>query len=458
MDLRGKKILVVGLGKSGAAAAAFLKNRGAVVTATDAADEKDIGAAADEMRALGIALELGDHPPGSFESADLIILSPGVPHTIGPLLKAAEHGVPVIGEIELASRFINEPVVAVTGTNGKTTVTELLGEMLRLSGLQVFVGGNIGTPLISYVDSRERADVVVVEVSSFQLDTIATFRPNVGVILNITEDHLDRYPDLEAYARSKARLFENQTPEDIAIINGADPLVDAVCREISAKKLIFCSGKAACVGAVIGDDRIQVRLPETSAGTAGKNGREISLDLSRGTFRGRHNLENAGAAGLAALAAGGTVAGIQNALDSFKPPVHRLEFVDTIKGTDYYNDSKATNVNAVVRALENFTSPVVLIMGGRDKGSHFAALEERVRRHVKKLILLGEAAGAIASVLGQTVETETVSSMETAVTAAAEAVLPGETVLLSPGCASFDMFISYADRGEAFKKAVRQLK
>ena len=452
MDLKNKRILVVGLGKSGAAAAAFLKSRGAEVTVTDTAPEPDIAAAARDMRAMGIAVESGGHHMRSFETADLVVLSPGVPHTIDPVLRAADRGIPVIGEIELASRFITEPMVAVTGTNGKTTVTLLLGEMLRQSGRRVFVGGNIGAPLIDYVREKQHADLLVVEVSSFQLDTIETFKPMVGVLLNITEDHLDRYPDFDVYARSKARLFENQTPDDTAVLNASDPMVRSVCRHIAARKLWVSSrpdADIASAGAILNGSRILCRRQETG---------EIPFDLSGVKFSGRHNLENAGAACLAALAAGGTVKGIQTALNHFTMPGHRLELVDTIQGVSYYNDSKATNVNAVHRALESFTDPVVLIMGGRDKGSNFRILEACIRNHVKKLILMGEATDVIASALGNATEIETVSSMEEAVAAAAKSALPGETVLLSPGCASFDMFTDYARRGEAFKKAVNRLK
>ena len=451
MDVTDKNVLVAGLGKSGAAAAAFLRSRGAAVTVTDAAAESSLGAVAAEMRAMGVSLELGGHNPASFESADLIVISPGVPHTIAPVQRAAARGVPVIGEIELAWRFVREPIVAVTGTNGKTTVTLMVGEMLRHSGRRPFVGGNIGTPLIDYVRSGQTADTVVVEISSFQLDTIRTFRPGVGVLLNITEDHMDRYPDFAAYARSKARIFENQTSGDIAVLNGSDPIVRSACRGISGRRHVY------------GIDPMDRQPPEDGAHISGGAIRcrvaarsEAVFDLSRVKFTGRHNLENACAACLAALTAGGSATGIQAALNRFRTPAHRLELVATVRGVRYVNDSKATNVNAVSRALESFDSPVVLIMGGRDKGSRFNGLRDPLRRRVRKLILMGEAAPALAAALDGAAPMEIVADMDEAVMAAAGYARPGEVVLLSPGCSSFDRYDSYAERGHIFATAVKK--
>lgn len=445
--------MVVGLGKSGTEAAVFLKDRGARVTATDAASEPELGTTAESLRDMGITLQLGTHDAACFLASDLIVVSPGVPHTLEAIAAAARKGIPVIGEVELASRFIREPLVAVTGTNGKTTVTMLLGEMLRESGLEVFVGGNIGDPLIGYVIKKRRSDVLVVEVSSFQLDTIDTFRPHVGVLLNITEDHMDRYDGFDAYVRSKARLFENQTDEDIAVFNHADPAVRSACRNLPAKRLPY--GPAGSVsltagpGAYLNGTGIHCR-------TAGS--RETAFDLSRVRFAGRHNMENAAAAILAALAAGGSPEGIQAALERFTTPAHRLEPVATIRGIRYVNDSKATNIDAVARALESFDTPLVLIMGGRNKGGDFSGLQEPISRRVKRLIVMGEAAEKIAAAVGNATHWQSVSSMEDAVGAAAAAARPGDTVLLSPGCASFDWYDGYAQRGDAFKNAVGKLE
>jgi len=457
MELLHKKILVVGLGRSGAAAAAFLSSKGAVVTVTDSATEQEIGRAAADLKKMGVAVEVGGHDPGSFKKADLIVVSPGVPHTIGPLTEAAGRGVPVIGEIELGSRFIQEPIVAVTGTNGKTTVTLLIGEMLRRSGVAVFVGGNIGNPLIGYANGGQSAEVIVVEVSSFQLDTIRAFRPDVGVLLNITEDHLDRYPDFMGYARSKARLFENQSAKDIAILNDADPVAGKVCQDVVSQKLYFNTPDLLKGGALISGDRIDIRIPGDFSCRSLGTDRNIRLDLGRVDFHGQHNFENAGAAALAAFVAGGTREGIQGALDDFMPPEHRLELVETRNGIDFYNDSKATNVDAVKRALESFNRPVILIMGGRDKGGNFGILSENIRRHVKHLVLMGEAKETIARALDRHVGIALAGSMEEAVGKAAGLAGPGHAVVLSPGCTSFDMYADYAKRGAAFKAAVARL-
>lgn len=438
MELANKNILIVGLGLSGIAAARFAKNKGACVIVTDISKEEGLSLSVSELRAEGIRMELGQHKSETFERADLIVISPGVPHTIVPIQKATAAGVPVVGEIELACRFIEEPLVAVTGTNGKTTTTTLLGTMLERSGFKVFVGGNIGRPLIEYADNEDKAEIVVAEVSSFQLDTIDTFRPRVGVLLNITEDHLDRYPDFAAYARSKARIFENQQESDTAIINGSDPLVLEICKNIRSRKILFN---------VPGEKATLNLEPETR-----------SFDFSSVSLLGRHNRENASAASLAALASGGTIAGIQSALHDFKGLSHRLEYVATINDVDFFNDSKATNVDATVRALETFSKPVILIMGGRDKGGNFQALKKSVFRHTKKLIVMGAAKQKIQSSLGEVVDTQTASSMEQAVCSAYQAAAPGDVVLLSPACASFDMFSSYAERGEFFCKAVERLQ
>ncbi|OQX27672.1 MAG: UDP-N-acetylmuramoyl-L-alanine--D-glutamate ligase, partial [Desulfobacteraceae bacterium IS3] len=312
MELYNKKFLVAGLGMSGAAAARFLKNRGASVTVTDMAEEQNLLVYAPMMREMGISLELGQHRIETFEDADAIVLSPGVPHFIAPVKAAIAKGIPVIGEIELAFRFIAEPIVAVTGTNGKTTVTTLLGKMLENSGFKVFVGGNIGNPLIAYVDRGDKADRIVLEISSFQLDTIDTFRPRVGVLLNITDDHLDRYPDFMAYAKSKARIFENQTEDDVAVLNMADPAVREVTQHIRSRKMGF--------------------------GVRGSGfGENFPSPLI-----GRHNEDNVSAACLAAIASGATKEGIQSALDNFKGLPHRIEYVAEIAGVRYFDDSKGT--------------------------------------------------------------------------------------------------------------------
>lgn len=464
MKLAEKKIVVVGLGITGIAVARFLKRRGASVIVTDSAAERDLGPQAQKMRAMGIPMELGRHSPAVFESAELIVLSPGVSHTIEPVRQARKCGIPVMGEIELASRFIREPILAVTGTNGKTTTTELLGSMLAVSDFAVFVGGNIGNPLIDYVDSEKQADVIVAEISSFQLDTIETFRPGIGVLLNITVDHLDRYPDFDAYAASKMRLFENQQAGDIAVLNGSDFRVRSLTGRLSSKKLYYASLNDNEEGALINGKKMVFRLNESFSSDHDFRSPhsafrlQSSLDISNIKLRGRHNLENACAAGLAALAAGARPQAIQKALDQFRGGAHRLEWIGTIQGVDFYNDSKATNVDAVIRAVACFAGPVVLIMGGLDKGGNFQALREIMPRHAKNLIVMGSAADQIQSALGDIVPTLPATSMTDAVQQAYRIVSPGDVVLLSPGCASFDMYDNYAQRGEDFRQAFEKLK
>lgn len=464
MELAQRNIAIVGFGVTGVAVARFLKNRGAAVIVTDLASESDLGPEVQEFQALGIPLELGGHRSETFKKADLIVLSPGVSHTIKPVCQARDQGIPVMGEIELASRYIRQPVVAVTGTNGKTTTTELLGDMLKRSGLNVFVGGNIGNPIIDYAGGKQEADVIVAEISSFQLDTIETFKPQVGVLLNITADHLDRYPDFKAYAASKIRLFENQQADDIAVLNGSDPLVRSLTERIKSQKLYYNSLNNHEEGALYNEKRITFRLKDSSR--PGIQFRiphsefriPASLDLSNFKLTGRHNLENACAAGLAALAAGGQPQAIQGTLNQYRGSAHRLEYVATIDDVDFYNDSKATNVNAVMRAVECFSQRVVLIMGGLDKGGNFRELREVVPRHVKKLFVMGQATDLIRSALEDTVSTATVTSMKDAAQQAYQTGSPGDVVLLSPGCASFDMYDNYAQRGNDFKESVAKLK
>lgn len=453
MNVKDKQILIVGLGKTGVSTARFLNRKGAKVTVTDSNNDIKQNDDMKSLRARNIQLEIGYHTPESFEQAELIILSPGVPHTIAPVERARKKGTPIIGEIELAARFITEPIAAVTGTNGKTTTTTLLGDMLRQSGLNVFVGGNIGKPLIDYVDSPDSADVIVAEISSFQLDTIETFRPAVGVLLNIAEDHMDRYDDFDGYGRSKCRLFENQKETDVAVINTADPMVQSFCTNINSKKWIFSHQRclksidSACL-AVISDKAICFTINDKPVG---------SLRLETIKLPGLHNYENIAAAGLAALAAGGTFDGIQSAINAFEGLPHRLEYIHSSNGVRYFNDSKATNAHAVEKALDAFNVPVILIMGGRNKDVDFHALEKSIRAHVKHLIVIGEAKEEIQSALAHSAPIDPARSMDDAVLKARQSSAPGDVVLLSPACASFDMYTNYAERGDHFRETVNRL-
>ena len=457
MELANKNIVVVGLGRTGLASAVFLHQQGARVLVSDAASEKELGQTADTLRQLGIRMETGSHSAASFKNADLIVISPGVPHTIEPIVHARDQGIPVIGEVELASRFIKEPIIAVTGTNGKTTTTELLGRMLKDSGLNVFVGGNIGNPLIEYAAQQDPADVVVAEISSFQLDTIVTFRPRVSVLLNITVDHMDRYPNFDAYVDSKLNIFKNQQTEDLAVLNGADAVIRAKTKGIKSQRLFFPSLAANEQGAVLNGKRIILNLDKLKR-IQFEFQNQTHLDISKIQLHGQHNLENAAAASLAALAAGGTLEGVQKSLNQFKGLAHRLEHVATINAVQYFNDSKATNLDGVARALECFSKPILLIMGGRDKGSDFKTLKGLIRKHAKTLIVIGEAADPIRSALGEFIPTKEAASMQAAVSTAYQNADPDDVVLLSPGCASFDWYGSYAERGDDFRAAVEKLK
>lgn len=464
MEIENRKVVVVGCGRTGRSVAGFLVRRGARVTITDAAAEAVFSEATAGLAALGVALEFGGHRPETFNRADMIIVSPGVAHTIEPIAAARAAGIPVMGEIELAFRFISAPILAVTGTNGKSTVTLLLGEMLKASGWNVFVGGNIGTPLIDCIDADEPAERIVAEVSSFQLDTIDMFRPAVAVLLNITDDHLDRYPDADAYARSKGQIFMNQSATDTAVINMADPKVRQVFEERCAvalhdppRRFIYgldadqqhLAGQKMDGRAWISDAAVCFETPEKGA---------FSIPLSDILLAGRHNLENVCAAGLAALAAGGTPEGVSTAVRGFTGLPHRVQYVDSVDGVQYVDDSKATNVDAVARALEAFDGSVVLIMGGRDKGGSYAPLKSRFAGRVRHLVVLGEAAEKIAAALGGAAPVTRAATMDAAVRAAGAAAVSGDTVLLSPACSSFDMYDGYAQRGEDFSRAVREMK
>ncbi len=457
MQLKDKKVTVVGLKKTGLALAGFLVKKGAIVTVSDSASEEKVGEYAEKVRAVGAVLELGKHEIKTFEDADLIVMSPGVPHTIEPVKRAEEKGVEVIGEIELASMFIKEPIVAVTGTNGKTTVTTLIGKMLEACNQKVFVGGNIGDPLIGYVDREEKADAVVVEVSSFQLDTIKNFKPHVGVLLNVTEDHMDRYTNFEQYAQSKARVFENQGEENFAILNCTDEFVKKICAGLKGKLCCFggseetqeCSIKNIHCKAPANKSAIDFLFSGFSVGT---------IDFKDIKIIGGHNYENAAAAALATLCMGGKFEGIKKTLAEFPGLSDRIEFVDEINGVKFYDDSKATNVDAVKRALEAFDDGVVLVLGGRDKGGSFEELAEEIQKKCIRVIAIGEAKEKIARVLDGTVEINFADTMKDAVDKGFEILKTSGSVLLSPACASFDMYSSYHERGNDFKNAVSNLR
>jgi UDP-N-acetylmuramoylalanine--D-glutamate ligase len=441
-----KKVLVVGLARSGLAAASFLRRRGALVTMTDRLPEVELGVAVEQARRLGCSLALGGHPQELFTRADLIVLSPGVPLDLPQLMAARAGGVPVTGEFELACRHLSLPMVAVTGTNGKTTTTTLIGDMLKRSGRSVFVGGNIGNPLISLLEEAEMPELAVVEVSSFQLDIMEIFHPWVAVLLNITEDHLDRYPSFDAYVASKCLVFARQSEEDVAVLPADDPLIMGRCAPRS-RRLLFSRHRSSADAYLNGN-----RLVRRGAG-----GKIHSYDLGGWQLAGHHNLENLLASVLAATAVGASPDAVQETINEFRGLPHRLELVHRWRGIRFYNDSKGTNVDAVVRSLESFTEPIVLIAGGRDKGGSYGPLVPLVRDRVKMLVLMGESRFLMAKALGHLTCTVVVGAMGDAVQVAIRAAVPGDVVLLSPACSSFDLYQNYAARGEHFRCLVHEL-
>ncbi|HZU42979.1 MAG TPA: UDP-N-acetylmuramoyl-L-alanine--D-glutamate ligase [Terriglobales bacterium] len=449
MDLKNKRVLVVGLGKSGVASALFLQDRGARVTVSDAKTEDELRGEIPQLLDKGIAVESGGHGERTFRGQDLIVVSPGVPVDTPQLAQARTQGVPVIGEIELASRFLKGHIVAITGSNGKTTTTTLAGEIIAWGGYESLVGGNIGTPAISFVPEATDDTYIVLEVSSFQLETIDTFHAEIAVILNITPDHLDRHHTFEAYVAAKSRIFENQTAGDFAVLNSDDPTCVKLGPVSEAQKFWFSRKKEVDQGAFVRDGKIFWR--------AEGNDVEI-MPVSEIGLKGAHNLENV----LAAVCVGALVRcephRIRKAVQEFKAVEHRLEYVATINGVDFYNDSKATNVDATIKALESFAGNIHVILGGKDKGSDYSVLNDLLRQRVKRVYTIGAAAQKIESQIAGAAEIIHAETLETAVRRAAAAAKQGDIVLLAPACASFDQFENYEHRGRVFKDVVHSLE
>ncbi len=442
-----EKTLVVGLGISGRAVCALLRSRGAEVRATDLRSRPEFNGSLDAIEEAGCSLRLGRHRLEDFLDADRIIVSPGVPLDIEPLREARGRGIEIVGELEWAWRQVGLPVIAVTGTNGKTTTTALIGEMLKQAGKSPFVGGNIGTPLSQWILSGEQADTLVIELSSFQLDTASTFRPDAGVLLNVTEDHLDRYKSFKAYADSKLSIFRRQNRTNFAILNGDDPICRERAQEIPGTVLVY-SGSNPAANARVEDGSIRLAVP-------GKGKFEISLEKTG--LRGAHNRENIMAAALAAFCMGTPAGAIQAAVDGFGGFAHRVEWVRNWKGIDFYDDSKGTNVGAVVKALEGFDRPVLLLLGGRDKlGSYEPLLAPLIARG-KGIFAFGEAGPRIYGQLCGKVPAGLYPDLGSAFQDALCRASSGDVVLLSPACASFDRYESYAHRGDHFKRLVAEL-
>jgi UDP-N-acetylmuramoylalanine--D-glutamate ligase len=449
VDLKDKRVLVVGLGKSGVASALFLKDRGARVTVSDTKSPDQLR---DEIPILldhGINVETGGHGERTFRGQDLIVVSPGVPIDAPPLVQARASGEPVIGEIELAAQNLTGPIVAITGSNGKTTTTTLAGEILAAGGLPVAVGGNIGTPAISLIAAATKETIFVLEISSFQLETIQTFRPKVAVILNITPDHLDRHRTFQTYVDAKARIFENQQAGDFAVLNEDDPTCRTLRDRTRAQVFWFSRKQEVQNGAYVRDGKILLR------DATGQ--REIML-VKEIPLKGAHNVENVLAGICAAALMGCEPAKIRKAIQDFKAVEHRLEYVATIKGVEYFNDSKATNVDATIKALESFPKNIHLILGGKDKGSDYTVLNDLLRERVKRVYTIGAAAEKIASHIKGAAEIVHAETLENAIRRAAAVAQAGDIVLLAPACASFDQFQSYNHRGRVFKEVVQSLE
>jgi len=447
-ELDGKRVLVVGLARTGLASALFCAARGARVIASDERSESELREAAEKLVAAGCVLELGGHREESFLEQDLIIPSPGVPYSLPALDSARTRGIPIWSEIELAWRFLSGRLVAITGSNGKTTTTSLLGHILEKAGVPTLVAGNIGVPLISRVETTSDSTVSVVEVSSFQLENIVNFRPDVGVLLNLTPDHLDRHGSLEVYGSAKARLFENQTESEFAVLNADDSGVTPFAP--SRPQLFwFSRTKRVASGTFVRGDEVVFR----------REGAEtVLLRRAQIGLRGEHNVENVLAAASAAMLLGVAPGAIAEGVESFAGVEHRLEFVAEIGGISFFNDSKATNVDATLKALDAFPGRLLVILGGKDKGGDFTLLREPLKEHASLILLIGAAAEKIAAQIGTDVPVERARTLDRAVQLAFERAQAGDTVLLAPACASFDQFEDYEHRGRVFKQQVHLLQ
>ena len=448
MDLQNKRVLVVGLGKSGVAAALFLKSKGARVTVSDSKTPDELKEEIPRLLDEGIAVETGGHGERTFQNQDLIVVSPGVPLDAPPLVQARSLGEKVIGEVELAAQFFPGRMVAITGSNGKTTTTALAGEVVANGGFPTVVGGNIGTPAISLVGQATEDTIAVLEVSSFQLETIETFRPYIAVVLNVTPDHLDRHRTFTAYVEAKARIFENQQPSDFAVLNADDPNCVAMASRTRAQVFWFSRKKEVKRGAYVHEGRILFR------DSSGQRETMLASDIP---LKGAHNVENVLAAVCVGVLCDVEPRRISKAVREFRAVEHRLEHVASIHGVEYYNDSKATNVDAAIKALESFPANIHLILGGKDKGSDYSVLNDLLKQRVKRVYTIGAAAAKIESQIKGAAEIVRAETLENAIRRAADAAQPGDIVLLAPACASFDQFRNYEHRGKVFKQVVRSL-
>ena len=451
LDIKGKKVLVVGLGKSGLAAALFLRRRGAHVTVSDVRSAEALAKEIPTLIEEGIMVETGGHGLLTFRRQDLIVVSPGVPLDTPELVQVKHFGLPVIGELELAARFLKGKMLAVTGSNGKTTTTTMLGEILAAGGLTTLVGGNIGVPVVALIDDSTDETWSVLEVSSFQLETTEQFHPNIAVILNITPDHLDRHGSFENYIRAKELIFAAQTAEDCLVLNADNTPCEEAAKRAAARVYWFSIAHPVPQGAWLEQGSVVYR----SAADAAKE----YVMPSRGIpLKGAHNVENVLAAVCAARLAGVPVEVIRRAIEDFRAVEHRLEYVATRNGVEYYNDSKATNVDATAKAVASFSSGIHLILGGKDKGSPYTVLADLLRQRVTAVYTIGAAAPKIEKDLRGVVSIHSCGTLDKAVAAAASAAHAGEVVVLAPACSSYDQFENYEQRGRVFKELVNALR
>jgi len=433
------KILIVGLGATGIATAKFLSRMGKYITITDTKDETSLTDALAELKGIEFDGHFGGHRKDDFLSHRLIVISPGVDSELPELVEARQNGIKVTGEIELASEFVDDPIIAITGTNGKTTVTSLIGEIFKKAYGDVFVGGNIGNPLFNYILSGKRASYVILEISSFQLETIDAFHPKNAVLLNITEDHLDRYRSYNDYIKAKCRIFENQDKDDFAILNSNLEHI----KDIKARRLFFAADRILAEGAFYDKGNMHVRI----------NDREFIYKRDLSALVGIHNTENMLAALLVSHLNGIEQGIAEEVLSNFRGLAHRVELVRKLNGITFYNDSKATNVDATRRALESIDQKVILIAGGKDKGGSYKLIADIMNR-VKGMVLIGEAKQRIYEEIGNLTETYMENNLEDAIRRAYKLASAGDIVLFSPMCSSFDMFRDYKERGNVFKDIV----
>jgi UDP-N-acetylmuramoylalanine--D-glutamate ligase len=450
LELKNKRVLVVGLGKSGKSAALFLRDHGAKVTVSDTRSAESLTGEIPALLDAGIMVETGGHGLLTFRRQDLIVVSPGVPCDTPELKQVRAFGLPIIGELELASRFLQGQIVAITGSNGKTTTTALLGKIFADAGGPTLVGGNIGTPVIDLIAKSTPQTTSVLEVSSFQLETVEQFRPHIAVVLNITQDHLDRHGTFENYAAMKARITAQQTPEDFFVLNAEDKPTQMLAARTKAQVFWFSGRRAIKQGAFVHGESV-VFLPREGAKP------EPVMPLAEIPLKGAHNVENVLAAVCAARLGGVSAESIRASVAGFKAVEHRLEFVATVRGVAFFNDSKATNVDATKKALEAFPGGVHLILGGKDKNSDYTELSDLLRARVKTVYTIGSAAEKIERHLAGVVKIVSAGTLDAAVHKAAQSAVAGDIVLLAPACSSFDQFTSYEHRGRVFKELVQGL-